>query len=293
MTSTRNEAVFDQIRSILGKPAYDAQGVLLYECDALEAMEQLPIGIFDLSVTSPPYNIGKEYETKTSVESYIEWSRKWISQVHDLCKPHGALWLNLGYMEVPGIGRAVPIAYLLWDKTDFYLLQEIVWNYGAGVATKRIFSPRNEKFLWLVKSSTNYTFNLDAVRDPNVKYPNQKKNGKLRVNPLGKNPTDTWQFPKVTTGSGLTGQRASPERTKHPAQFPVSVIDRIIKACSNSGELILDPFMGSGTTAEVAVRNGRNAIGFEIKPEYISIAAERLEQVARNLDQKKEQGTLF
>ena len=293
MTSKRNEALFEQVRSILGEPAYDAHSVLLYERDALEAMEQLPTGIFDLTVTSPPYNIGKEYETKMPLEDYVEWSRKWINQVYGLCKPYGALWLNLGYVEVPDMGRAVPIAYLLWGKTDFYLLQEIVWNYGAGVAARRMFSPRNEKFLWFVKSPTDYTFNLDAVRDPNVKYPNQKKNGKLRVNPLGKNPTDTWQFPKVTTGSGLTGQRASPERTRHPAQFPVSVIDRIVKACSDKGDLLFDPFIGSGTTAEVAIRNGRNAIGFEIKSEYVDIAVERLERVVRDLERDRAQGVLF
>ena len=293
MTALHNMSVFDQVRSVLGKPAFDSHGVLLFECDALEAMDQLPKSIMDLSVTSPPYNIGKEYETKMPLEDYIEWSMKWINQAYVLCKPFGAFWLNLGYTEVQGKGRAVPIPYLIWGKTDFYLLQEIVWNYGAGVATKRIFSPRNEKFLWYVKSPDRYTFNLDAVRDPNVKYPNQKKNGKLRVNPLGKNPTDTWQFPKVTTGKNLTGQRASPERTKHPAQFPVSVIDRIVKASSNHGDILFDPFIGSGTTAEVAIRNGRNAIGFEIKPEYISIAVERLEQVIRDVEQKKAQGILL
>ncbi len=293
MTISHKTSAFDQICSILGKPAFDSHGVILFECDSLDAMEKLPRNIIDLCVTSPPYNIGKEYETKMPLENYLEWSKKWINLVYGLCKPFGALWLNLGYTEVRGSGRAVPIPYLLWGKTDFYLLQEIVWNYGAGVATKQIFSPRNEKFLWFVKSADHYTFNLDAVRDPNVKYPNQRKNGKLRVNPLGKNPTDTWQFPKVTTGKGLTGQRASPERTKHPAQFPVSVIDRIVKACSNEGDLIFDPFMGSGTTAEVAMRNRRNAIGFEIKSEYIAIAVERLEQVARDLDQKKDQGILF
>ena len=200
---------------------------------------------------------------------------------------------QFGYTEVPGRGRAVPIAYLLWDRIPFYLMQEVVWNYGAGVAAKLMFSPRNEKFLWLVKSLDRYIFNLDDVRDPNVKYPNQRKNGKIRVNPLGKNPTDVWQLPKVTTGQGLTGQRASPERTKHPAQFPVSVIERIVKACSNPGDMLLDPFIGSGTSAEVAIRTTRNAIGFEIKQEYVDIAVERLEQTIRDVEKEKAQGTLF
>ncbi|MFM6250745.1 MAG: site-specific DNA-methyltransferase, partial [Dolichospermum sp.] len=113
---------------------------------------------------------------------------------------------------------------LLWDKIPFYLIQEIVWNYGAGVAGSKFFSPRNEKFLWYVKNPEAYTFNLDDIRDPNVKYPNQKKNGKIKVNPLGKNPTDVWEFPKVTSGQN----RSSKERTPHPAQFPSAVIQRII-----------------------------------------------------------------
>ena len=285
--------ILARLIKILGKPAFDSHGVLLFQVDATEAMSSLPEEIFDLAITSPPYNIGKEYEIPMPLSSYIDWSEKWIGQAYNLCKPHGALWLNLGYLNVPKRGRAVPISYLLWDRIPFFLLQEIVWNYGAGVSTKRIFSPRNEKFLWLVKSPDNYTFNLDDVRDPNTKYPNQRKNGKIRVNPLGKNPTDVWQFAKVTTGKGLTGRRASPERTKHPAQFPLAVIDRIVKACSNPNDVIFDPFIGSGTTAEAAFRNGRRAVGFEIKSEYIDVAAERLERSIRDVEQKRMQHKLL
>ena len=91
----------------------------------------------------------------------------------------------------------------------------------------------------------------------------------------------------------MTGRRASPERTKHPAQFPVSLIDRIVRACSNPQDLLLDPFMGSGTVAEVAIRRGRNAIGFEIKAEYLDIAIERLERVIHTIEQEKSQGILL
>ena len=121
-------------------------------------------------------------------------------------------------------------------------MQEVVWNYGAGVACRNSFSPRNEKFLWYVKSEKRYTFNLDDVRDPDVKYPNQKKEGKLRCNPNGKNPSDVWTIPKVTSGE----KRASSERTLHPAQFPSAVIERVVLASSDPGDLILDPFMGWG-----------------------------------------------
>ena len=269
---------FRAIRSLLGKPDFEAPAVMLYQVDSLTAMPTLTDELIDLTVTSPPYNIGKEYEIPMPLESYLEWTEEWIRQVYRLTVPTGAFWLNLGYIEVPQRGRAVPIPYLIWDRVPFYLVQEVIWNYAAGVATKRMFSPRNEKFLWYVKTTEQYTFDLDAVRDPNVKYPNQKKNGKIRVNPLGKNPTDVWQVAKVTTGENMTGRRASPERTSHPAQFPKAVIDRIIKACSKPGEVIFDPFVGSGTTAVSAAENGRLAIGFEIKGEYLKIASRRLGQ---------------
>ena len=204
------------VRATLGKPAYEAPGVLLYHADALECMATLPHGIINLTVTSPPYNIGKEYETLLPLDSYIEWTARWINEVYRLTNEFGAFWLNLGYLKIPGRARAIPIPYLVWDRVPFYLIQEVVWNYGAGVSAKRAFSPRNEKFLWYTKSPDRYVFDLDSVRDPDVKYPNQKKNGKLRVNPLGKNPTDVWTIPKVTTGEGVDGRRASTERTKHP-----------------------------------------------------------------------------
>lgn len=241
--------------------------------DCLEAMKRLPPGIVDLTVTSPPYNIGKEYETVADVDQYISWCVEWITSIARLSGPRSSFWLNVGYLPLADKAKCLPIPYLLWDKVPLFLIQEVVWNYGAGVAARKNYSPRNEKFLWYAKNPDEYTFNLDDVRDPNVKYPNQKKNGKLKCNPLGKNPTDVWEFPKVTSGAN----RASPERTAHPAQFPIAVIDRIVRASSNQGDLLLDPFMGSGTTAEVALSTGRPVIGFELEARYISIAAERLD----------------
>ena len=267
--------------------------MLLYEVDALVAMRSLSEGIFDLTVTSPPYNIGKEYESVLPLSEYLEWTESWIKEVFRITNSVGAFWLNLGYLKIPEVGNAIPLPYLIWDRVPFHLVQEIVWNYGAGVAARRSFSPRNEKFLWYVKTPHQYTFNLEEVRDPDVKYPNQKKNGKLRVNPNGKNPSDVWQIPKVTTGEGLNGRRASKERTSHPAQFPEAVIERIIKACSNPGDIILDPFMGSGTTAKVALEHNRYVVGFEIDPDYLNIAAARLEKQFEANESAYSQPTLF
>lgn len=264
---------FKRIKDILGSPYFENDEILLFQGDCLELMPKLKGQDFPLTVTSPPYNIGKEYEEIQHIQDYIDWSEKWIKYVYSLTSDSGAFWLNLGYVPMEGKAKAIPLPYLLWDKIPFYLIQEVIWNYGAGVAGKKFLSPRNEKFLWYVKNSEEYTFNLDDIRDPNVKYPNQKKNGKLKCNPLGKNPTDVWQIPKVTSGKN----RSSKERTDHPAQFPIELISRIIKASTNKGDIVLDPFMGSGSTAISALKNDRKSVGFEIRKDYLDIAIERIE----------------
>ncbi len=265
---------FEEMLTYLGRPTHRGDGWALYHGDCRELMAALPAQSIDLTVTSPPYNIGKSYEKIRDVDDYLDWCAAWIADIYRISTPTGAFWLNLGYLSLPGRAKAIPIPYLLWDQIPFFLLQEIVWNYGAGVAAKKTFSPRNEKFLWYVKDENSYTFNLDDVRDPDVKYPNQKKNGKLKCNPLGKNPSDVWQFPKVTSGAN----RASSERTAHPAQFPIAVVNRIVRACSDTGDIVLDPFAGSGSLLDAAIREGRFAIGFEIDRGYVDLAAKRLAQ---------------
>lgn len=282
-------ALLTDIVRLLGKPYFQAPNCLIYQIDCLDALSRLPEECIHLTVTSPPYNIGKAYETPLPLEDYLNWCRQWIAEIHRLTLPRGAFWLNLGYLSIRDRAKAIPIPYLLWDKIPFYLIQEIVWNYGAGVAGTKFYSPRNEKFLWYVKDPENYTFNLDEVRDPNVKYPNQKKNGKIKVNPKGKNPTDVWEFPKVTSGKN----RSSKERTPHPAQFPVAVIERIVKASSNPNEIVLDPFMGAGTTAAVCLGLQRFVIGFEIRPDYCDIAASRIDDFLRQKPASEVQFSLF
>lgn len=262
------------MKSVLGDPYFETENFLLFNTDCIEGMKQINRELINLTVTSPPYNIGKEYEKIISIEEYIHWCKSWIDLIYKITFTNGAFLLNVGYLEVPEKGYAVPIPYLLWDKTMFYLLQEIVWNYGAGVACKHKLSPRNEKILWYVKNKKNYTFNLDDIRDKDVKYPNSKKNGKLRCNTLGKNPSDVWQIAKVTSGTN----RSAEERAPHPAQFPMDMIERIILGFSNEKDLILDPFIGSGTTAEVALKNKRAVVGFEINRSYCDYIIQRIKK---------------
>jgi adenine-specific DNA-methyltransferase len=279
---------FNEIKRVLGEPSFERQGVAIYQMDCLEAMQRIPGDLINLTITSPPYNIGKEYEELAELNVYLDWCENWINEIHRVTTDNGTFWLNVGYLEIEDKGLAVPIPYLLWNRTPFYMLQEVVWNYAAGVACKKRFSPRNEKLLWYVKDKNNYTFNLDDVRDPNVKYPNQKKNGKLKCNPLGKNPSDVWQITKVTSGKN----RSSVERTPHPAQFPMELVERMLKSSSNKGDVILDPFMGSGSTAECALRNGRYVIGFELKSEYIGYAQQRIDQYLEDTDLSSKQDSL-
>lgn len=266
---------FDEITSHLGPPVCAGDGYTIYCADCLTALKKMPAELIALTVTSPPYNIGKEYEEPLPLEEYLEWSELWMKEVYRVTRPDGAMWLNLGYVEIPQQAKAVPLPYLLWNRSPFYLIQEVVWNYGAGVASRKSLSPRNEKLLWYVKSPDSYTFNLDPIRDPDVKYPHQKKNGKLRCNTIGKNPSDVWQIAKVTSGK----DRASPERTAHPAQFPLDLVDRIVLGFSHPGELVLDPFIGSGTVAVSCLAHGRRVIGIEVQPAYCELAARRIEQL--------------
>ena len=276
-------AAIRAVEERLGRASAQVGNVALYLGDSIELLSQLATPAVHLTVTSPPYNIGKEYERPLSLPEYVAWSETWMKRVFAATRDDGQFWVNLGYVQVAERAKAIPLPYLLWDKSPFFLIQEIVWNYGAGVAARTSFSPRNEKFLWYVKDPESYYFDLDAVRDPDVKYPNQKKNGKLKCNPLGKNPTDVWAFPKVTSGAN----RSSRERTPHPAQFPKAVIERIVRACSRPGDLVLDPFVGSGTTAEVCLELGRACLGIEIREDYLSIAAERVEHAENRARQEQ------
>ena len=279
------------LEDVIGKPYFSDNGFILYHGDSpqlLAEMTRMRLSV-NLTLTSPPYNIGKEYEPKRSISGYIEWCEHWLDLIYQLTDNKGSFWLNLGYLQIPEKGKNVPIPYLLWDKTRFFLMQEVVWKYGAGVAAKKYLSPRNEKWLYYVKDPDNYVFNLDDIRDPNVKYPNSRKNGKLRCNPAGKNPSDVWEFPKVTSGM----RRSSRERTGHPAQFPLSVVERIIKASSAPADTVLDPFSGSSSAGIAAYAFGRVYVGIEASEEYCALSVERYKSFKEEKARYISQSSLF
>jgi adenine-specific DNA-methyltransferase len=245
---------------------------VLYEGDCLELLPEIPAGKARLIVTSPPYNLGKEYEQRLSLETYLEQQRRVITECARVLHPQGSLCWQVG--NYVSNGEIIPLdikLYPIFEELGLHLRNRIIWYFGHGLHASRRFSGRYEVILWFTKSD-QYTFNLDAVRVPQ-KYPNKKhfkgpRRGELSGNPLGKNPSDVWEIPNVKSNHI--------EKTEHPCQFPVELIERLVLSMTDAGDWVLDPFMGVGTTAIAALMHNRKAIGAEILPKYIEITKERI-----------------
>ena len=245
---------------------------ILFEGNIKKLLPQIPDNYVKLIVTSPPYNIGKEYEKRLDLEVYIKQQREIIEECVRVCHPKGSICWQIGnYVEN---GEIIPLDILLYpifSSLNLHLRNRIVWYFGHGLHASKRFSGRYEVILWFTKSE-NYTFNLDAVRVPQ-KYPQKKyfkgpQKGELSGNPLGKNPSDVWEIPNVKSNHI--------EKTIHPCQFPVELIERIVLSLTNEGDWVLDPFIGVGSTAIAALIHGRKTIGAEIIAEYVEIAKERI-----------------
>ncbi len=246
--------------------------VVLFRGDCLDFLREIPEESITLIVTSPPYNLGKPYEKRLALDIYLEQQRRVIEESVRVLKSEGSLCWQVGnYVED---GEIVPLDVLLYPvfkSLGLKLRNRIVWTFGHGLHARRRFSGRYEVVLWFTKSD-EYIFNLDAVRVPQ-KYPGKRhfkgpKKGELSGHPLGKNPGDVWEIPNVKANHV--------EKTAHPAQFPVELVERLVLALSRPGDWVLDPFLGSGTTVIAALMHGRRGAGAEIVPEYLSITRERL-----------------
>jgi len=246
--------------------------VILYEGDCFDLLSQIPDGFVKLVVTSPPYNLGKPYENRIDLEKYISWQGKIITECVRVLNKNGSICWQVG--NYVNNGEIIPldiVLYPIFSKLGLQLRNRIVWHFGHGLHASKRFSGRYEVILWFTKTD-DYTFNLDAVRVPQ-KYPKKKhfkgpKKGQYSCNPLGKNPSDVWEIPNVKANHV--------EKTIHPCQFPVELIERLVLALTDEGDWVLDPFIGVGTTAIAALMHGRRAIGAEIVPEYVKIAKERI-----------------
>lgn len=246
--------------------------LILYEGDTLGLLKSIPSGFVNLIVTSPPYNLGKEYETKKSLDDYLQQQAKVINECYRVLNEKGSLCWQVG--NYVSNGEIIPldiVLYPIFAKLNLHLRNRIIWHFGHGLHASKRFSGRYEVILWFTKSE-QYTFNLDEVRIPQ-KYPNKKyfkgpKRGELSGNPLGKNPSDIWEIPNVKANHI--------EKTCHPCQFPVELIERLVLALTNPGDWVLDPYMGVGTSAIASLMHGRKSIGAEIVHEYIQIALDRI-----------------
>jgi DNA modification methylase len=238
---------------------------------------------FDLILTSPPYNVGKSYETKTSIEKYLETQEKIIAELVRTLSNEGNLCWQVGnYVDK---GEVFPLDiyyYQIFKKYGLKLRNRIVWHFGHGLHASKRFSGRYETILWFSKTD-DYIFNLDNVRIPS-KYPGKRhfkgpKKGQLSGNPMGKNPSDIWEIIEQDWDTAMWNipnvKSNHPEKTEHPCQFPIELVERCVLALTNENSWVLDPFAGVGSTLLGAVKNNRHALGIEKEKVYCEIANER------------------
>ena len=249
--------------------------VVVFSGACLDFLAKIPDGSVDLIVTSPPYNIGKEYEKRMPLAEYLAGQREVIGLCAGKLSSSGSICWQVG--NFVDDGAIVPLdmeVYPIFKSCGMRLRNRIVWQFGAGLHCSRRLSGRYETISWYTKSD-GYTFNLDPVRVPQ-KYPNKrhyagKKKGQPSCNPLGKNPSDVWDIPNV--------KHNHIEKTEHPAQFPVELVERLVLMLTDPGDVVLDPYAGSGSSMVAAAMHGRHGLASEIDSGYVDIMAGRLNKL--------------
>ncbi|WP_426348681.1 DNA-methyltransferase [Alloiococcus sp. CFN-8] len=248
---------------------------VIFGLDVEKFLDLLPEEpIFDLVITSPPYDIGKEYEKIMPLEEYVAWQKRIINKIYVRLKDTGSICWQVG--NYVNNGSIIPLDIELapiFKELNMQLRNRIIWHFGHGLHSKKRFSGRYEVIMWYTKSD-DYVFNLDPVRVP-AKYPGKKyfkgpNKGKLSGNPLGKNPEDVWEIPNVKSNHV--------EKTIHPCQFPVGLIERLILSMTNAGGLVFDPFCGVASAGVASLIHKRHFWGCEVMKEYIDVGKERLEE---------------
>jgi adenine-specific DNA-methyltransferase len=251
-----------------------SERIVVYPGDCLEMLRAIPAESMQLIVTSPPYNIGKEYEKRLHLDLYLRQQAQVIAECVRTLSPTGGICWQVGnYVDRGAIIPLDTVLYPTFSGLGLRMRNRIIWHFEHGLHCSRRFSGRYETIIWFTKSD-EYVFNLDAVRVPQ-KYPGKKyfkgpKAGQYSCNPLGKNPGDLWVIPNVKSNHV--------EKTEHPCQFPVELIERLVLSLTNEGDWVLDPFLGTGTTLIAAIRHGRRGVGAETVPKYVQLARERIEQ---------------
>ena len=259
-----------------GSISYDYNSIspaTLYMGDRLELLRQIPDEAARLIVTSPPYNIGKKYEKRLLFKRYLETQKDTLSECFRILATDGSLCWQTGN-HIATDGEIFPLdiyIYQICKDLGLRLRNRIVWCFEHGLHCKNRLSGRYETILWFTKSD-KYVFNLDPIRVPQ-KYPGKKyfkgpKAGQYSCNPLGKNPGDVWVIPNV--------KHNHVEKTTHPCQFPIELVERLVLALTNKNDLVVDPYMGVGSSACAAVLHSRRTAGADTCGEYLKIAAARV-----------------
>lgn len=266
-----------------------------YECqNALDFCKELHSNTIKLIITSPPYNIGKEYESKKSIDEYIKNLLPMLNEFNRILLNDGSIcWQSGNFIDH---GEVYPLDiyfYPYFKKLGLHLRNRIIWHFGHGLHCSKRFSGRYETLLWFTKSD-RYTFNLDDVRIPS-KYPGKRyfkgeKKGEISGNPNGKNPEDVWEMTVERLiddwDAGIweipNVKNNHPEKTKHPCQFPVELVERCVLALTDTNDIVYDPFCGVGSSLIAALKNNRRAYGTEVNKQYVDIGYERLQKLAEN-----------
>lgn len=258
---------------IVEKFAFSEHAVL-YPGDCMEMLRQIPDDSIQLVVTSPPYNLGKEYEKRLQLDVYLKQQAQVIKECVRVLSPHGSICWQVGnYVDNGAIVPLDTVLYPVFADLGLRMRNRIVWHFEHGLHCTNRFSGRYETIIWFTKTK-DYVFHLDPVRVPQ-KYPGKKhfkgpKAGQYSSNPLGKNPGDLWVIPNVKSNHV--------EKTEHPCQFPVELIERLVLSMTDEGDWVLDPFLGTGTAIVAALRHNRRGAGAEMQPKYIELARSRIEQ---------------
>src|SRR4051794_7236191 len=250
--------------------------------DCLKHLAALPAGCVDLAFADPPFNIGYEYDVyhdRQSRDDYLAWTKAWLQAVQRVLKPAGSLYVAIGDEYAAEVKVRL-------DELGLVMRNWIIWHYTFGVHCTRKFNRSHAHIFYYVNDERRFTFNADCVRVPSAR---QTTYADRRANPAGKVPDDTWvlrpqEEERCFQPDGDTWYVARvcgtfKERTGHPCQMPEAVLERIIRASSNQGDLVLDPFAGSGTTVAVARKLGRRYLGIELSSEYSQAIVERLDRI--------------
>lgn len=262
-------------RSAVARFVHGSVDAHLYPGEARDLLASMPDECTQLIVTSPPYNNGKAYEERAGLAEYLVEQSVIIGECHRVLKPGGSLCWQVGN-HIPRSGEVLPLDILLYPlfaDLGLRLRNRIVWHYEHGLHNRRRFSGRYETILWFTKGD-GYQFDLDPVRVPQ-KYPGKKyhrgaKAGEYSSNPKGKNPGDVWIIPNV--------KHNHIDKTVHPCQFPIELVERLILPLTAKGDIVLDPYAGVASTLIAAILNGRRGIGAEVVDSYVAVGLRRLSE---------------